>query len=82
MVEAEEMYVRTLRGKEMAWGVEHTSTLDMVNNLGLLYGDQHKMVEAEEIYVQALRGYARAVGTDRWKTRTIARNIRNRRNPA
>jgi hypothetical protein len=31
-VEAEEMYVRALRGMEKAWGPEHTSTLDTVNN--------------------------------------------------
>jgi hypothetical protein len=30
-VEAEEMCVRALRGKEKAWGPEHTSTLDAVN---------------------------------------------------
>jgi Tetratricopeptide repeat len=39
MVETEEMYVRALRGREKAWGVEHTSTLDTVNNLGNLYKD-------------------------------------------
>jgi hypothetical protein len=29
-------------------GSEHTSTLDTVNNLGLLYADQDKLVEAEQ----------------------------------
>ena len=42
---AEEIYIRTLRGYEKAWGPEHTSTLDTVNNLGLLYADQGKMAE-------------------------------------
>ena len=79
MVEAEEMYVRALRGYEKAWGVEHTSTLRTVNNLGNLYADQGKMVEAEEMYVRALRGYERAVGTDHWKTQTIPGNLRNLR---
>jgi hypothetical protein len=51
------MYVRALRGKEKAWGAEHTSTLGTVNNLGLLYADQGKMAEAEAMYVRALRGY-------------------------
>jgi tetratricopeptide (TPR) repeat protein len=37
--EAEKMYQRALRGKEKAWGLDHISTLDTVNNLGLLYVD-------------------------------------------
>ena len=60
MKEAEEMYVRALRGYEEAWGVKHTSTLDTVNNLGALYWKQDKMKEAEEMYVRALRGYEEA----------------------
>lgn len=35
-VEAEEIGMRALRGKEKAWGPEHTSTLDTVNNLANL----------------------------------------------
>jgi Tetratricopeptide repeat len=35
--EAEKMYMRALQGKEKAWGPDHTSTLDTVNNLGRLY---------------------------------------------
>lgn len=34
---AEKMYVRALEAKEKALGVDHTSTLDTVNNLGNLY---------------------------------------------
>jgi len=34
--EAEKMYQRALQGFEKAWGLDHTSTLDMVNNLGFL----------------------------------------------
>jgi tetratricopeptide (TPR) repeat protein len=33
------MYQRALQGKEKAWGLEHTSTLDTVNNLGAFYAD-------------------------------------------
>jgi hypothetical protein len=51
------MYMRALRGKEKAWGAEHTSTLDTVNNLGNLYKSQGKMAEAEEMYMRALHGY-------------------------
>jgi len=46
MAEAEEMYMRALRGKEKALGAVHTSTLDTVHNLGNLYSDQGKMAEA------------------------------------
>jgi Tetratricopeptide repeat len=37
MAEAEVMYLQALQGYEKVWGAEHTSTLDTVNNLGLLY---------------------------------------------
>ncbi|SLM38811.1 nb-arc and tpr domain protein [Lasallia pustulata] len=50
------MYRRALEGYEKAWGPEHTSTLDVVNNLGLLYAGQGKMAEAEAMYRRALEG--------------------------
>ena len=37
--EAEKMYQRALDGFEKAWGPGHTSTLDTINNLGLLYAN-------------------------------------------
>ena len=40
--------------------MKHTSTLDTVNNLGILYWKQGRMKEAEEMYVRALRGYEEA----------------------
>ena len=49
------MYERALQGYEEALGPSHTSTLDTVNNLGLLYADQGKLAEAEKMYEQALR---------------------------
>jgi hypothetical protein len=48
------MYQRALQGKEKAYGPDHTSTLDTVNNLGLLYADQDKLVKAEQMYQRAL----------------------------
>ena len=57
------------------WGAEHTSTLDTVNNLGVLYTDQGKMAEAEAMCLRALQGYENAVGADHPKTRVIARAI-------
>ena len=52
--------MRALKGKKKAWGTEHTSTLNTVNNLGNLYKDQGKMAEAEAIYMRALKGYEKA----------------------
>jgi hypothetical protein len=43
------MYERALIKLEKAWGPDHTSILDIVNNLGLLYADQGKLDEAERI---------------------------------
>jgi tetratricopeptide (TPR) repeat protein len=73
--EAERMYILALRGKEKAWGPEHTSTLATVNNLGLLYADQGRMAEAEEMYERALRGYEKALGKDHPRMQTIAHNL-------
>ena len=75
LAEAEAMYLRALQGYEKALGAEHTSTLDTVNNLGILYADQGKMAEAEAMYVRALQGYEKAVGADHPRTRVIARNL-------
>ena len=41
---------------------EHTSTLDTVNNLGILYADQGKLALAEQMYERALRGNETALG--------------------
>jgi Tfp pilus assembly protein PilF len=54
MQEAEEMYLRALRGKEKAWGPDYTSIFDTFNNLGFFYKTQGKMQEAEEMYLRAL----------------------------
>lgn len=42
----------------------NASTLDTINNLGLLYVDQGKLVEAEKMYERALEGYEKAWGSD------------------
>ncbi|CAG9952144.1 unnamed protein product [Clonostachys rosea f. rosea IK726] len=75
MQEAEEMYLRALRGKEKAWGPDHTSTLDTVNNLGSLYKVQGKMQEAEEMYLRALRGMEKAWGPDHTSTLNTVNNL-------
>ena len=52
---------RALQGYEEALGPSHTSTLDKVNNLGLLYANQGKLGEAEKMYMRALQGHAEAL---------------------
>ncbi|KAH8800849.1 hypothetical protein F5884DRAFT_685562, partial [Xylogone sp. PMI_703] len=51
-------------GYEKAWGPEHTSTLDTVNNLANLYKNQGKLVEAEQMYQRALQGFENTIGID------------------
>jgi Tfp pilus assembly protein PilF len=68
------MYQRALAGKEKALGPDHLSTLNTVNNLGLLYSHQGKPKEAEEIYQRALTGKEKALGPDHSKTHTAANN--------
>jgi tetratricopeptide (TPR) repeat protein len=55
--EAEKMYQRALQGYEKARGLEHTSTLDTVNNLGNLYWKLGRLDDAEKMFQQALSGF-------------------------
>ncbi|SLM37735.1 beta transducin-like protein het-e4s, partial [Lasallia pustulata] len=69
------MYRRALEGKEKAWGSEHTSTLETVNNLGILYKKQGKMAEAEAMYRRALEGYEKAWGPEHTSTLDTVNNL-------
>ena len=69
------MHRRALDGCEKAWGPNHTSTLDTLNNLGSLYKDQGKMAEAEEIYRRALDGKEKVWGPDRISTLKTVNNL-------
>ena len=71
------MYERALEGYEKAWGPEHTSTLDTVNNLGLLYADQGKLAEAEKMYERALEGKEKALGPKHTSTLNTVNNLGN-----
>jgi hypothetical protein len=46
--ESEEVYQQASKGKENTLSPEHTSTVDTVNNLSVLYGDQGKLKEARD----------------------------------
>jgi Tetratricopeptide repeat len=48
------MYLRALAGNETVLGHAHTSTLNIFNDLGLMYNDQGKLAEAEQMLLQAL----------------------------
>lgn len=67
--------MRALKGREKAWGAEHTSTLNTVNNLGNLYSDQGKMAEAEKMYIRALKGYKKAWGAEHTSTLRTVNNL-------
>ncbi|SLM36784.1 beta transducin-like protein het-e4s [Lasallia pustulata] len=77
MAEAEAMFQRALEGYEKAWGPEHTSTLDTVNNLGILYRNQGKMAEAEAMFRRALEGYEKAWGPEHTSTLDTVNNLGN-----
>lgn len=62
------MYTRALQGYEKALGPDHTSTLQTVNNLGILYKNQGKLAEAEKMYMRALQGCEKALGRDHTST--------------
>ena len=69
------MYRRALEGKEKAWGPEHTSTLNTVNNLDVLFVDQGKMPEAEAMYRRPLEGFEKAFGLEHRSTLNIVNNL-------
>ena len=75
--EAETMYQRALQGKEKAWGPDHASTLDTVNNLGNIYAMQGKLGEAEKMYQEALQGMEKACGPDHISALQMVNNLGN-----
>ena len=58
------MYARALQGYEKALGRDHTSTLDTVGNLGILYWNQGKLEKAKEMFERALEGYEKRFRSD------------------
>ncbi|KAF7504126.1 hypothetical protein GJ744_002644 [Endocarpon pusillum] len=72
------MYVRALAGYEKALGPDQTSTLDPVNNLGILYSGQGKLDEAGEMYMRATAGKEKALGPDHTSTLNMVYNFLQR----
>jgi tetratricopeptide (TPR) repeat protein len=72
---AVQMYQRALRGNEKAWGLEHISTLNTVDNLGLLYVGLGRLGEAEKMYQRALQGFEKAWGPEHTLTLNTVDNL-------
>ncbi|KAJ9480820.1 hypothetical protein VN97_g12706 [Penicillium thymicola] len=71
----EQMYQRALAGYEKALGPDHTSTLNTIHNLGVLYRDQGKLGQAEQMYQRALAGSEKALGPDYALTLSTVNNL-------
>ena len=57
------MYERSLAGFVKTLGLEHSSTLQTLNNLGVLYASHGRLSDAERMYVCALAGKEKELGT-------------------
>ncbi|KAJ5897142.1 hypothetical protein N7504_007430 [Penicillium tannophilum] len=66
---------RALAEYDEALGPDHTSTLDTVNSIGILYFDQGKLREAEEILQRALAGYQKVLVLDHTSTLNTVNSI-------
>ncbi|KAL8648708.1 MAG: hypothetical protein Q9210_004823, partial [Variospora velana] len=62
LVEAERLAKWALDGREKAMGPEHTSTLDTVESLGILYRELGRLAGAEQLHLRALDGREKALG--------------------
>ena len=69
------MYQRALQGYKKALGRDHTSTLNTVNNLGILYADQGKLDKAKEMYQRALQGQEKRFESDYPRCRSLRRAL-------
>ncbi|KAJ5344404.1 TPR repeat protein [Penicillium brevicompactum] len=75
LLAAEQMYQRALAGREKALGADHTSTLQTVDDLGILYRAQGKLDQAEQMHQRALAGREKALGVDHTSTLQTVHNL-------
>ena len=68
---------KALEGYEKALGLEHLSTLEIVNSLGTLYKSQGKLVEAEAMYERALVEKEKTLGPQHTSTLGTVNNLGN-----
>jgi tetratricopeptide (TPR) repeat protein len=80
LAKAEKMHQRALQGYEKALGADHTSTLDIINHLGILYNDQGKLAEADKLYQRAPQGYEKVLGPDHQKCQSLRLYLQRRDN--
>jgi len=73
--DAEMMYKRALAGFEKALGLEHMSTLDTVNNLGVVYRKLGCHKDAEVMFKRALAGLEKARGPEHTSTLHTVNNF-------
>jgi tetratricopeptide (TPR) repeat protein len=69
------MYNCALARFEKTWGPDHISTVNTVNNFGILYADQGRLADAERMYNRALAGYEKAWGPDHTFTLRTVNNL-------
>jgi len=62
LVEAEEFYLRALKGLEKMLDEHHPKLLNVMGNLGRVYGMQGKWAESEIILLRVLRGNENSLG--------------------
>ncbi|KAJ6088404.1 hypothetical protein N7486_009665 [Penicillium sp. IBT 16267x] len=75
LLAAEKMYQYALAGKEKELGADHASTLETVNNLGILYRNQGRLEQAEQMFHRALAGREKELGADHTSTLRTVKNI-------
>jgi tetratricopeptide (TPR) repeat protein len=51
--------------------MEHISTLDTVNSLGVLYADLGRLDEAEKMYQRALGGFEKRLGYEHERCHSV-----------
>ena len=64
VAEAQSVSKQAMQGYEEMLGADDTSTLDITDNLALLYSDQGKFEEAEKMYVSVLQGFKAKLGAE------------------
>lgn len=69
------MYERVLAGYEKALEPDHVSTLDTVNNLGVVHFNQSKHDEAEKMHKRALDGFEKVLAPDYRSTLVTVSNL-------
>lgn len=77
LVDAETIYEQALQSYEKALGLDHSSTLNSVNKMGLVYKDQGRLSDFETMFRQALQGREKMLGPDHTSTMDTVLNLGN-----